>query len=66
MSKVEALEKQVISLSAEEFTNFRNWFFEFEWEVWDRQIERDAKAGKLDAMAKKALEDHSAGRTSPL
>ena len=45
---------------------FRDWFLEFEADAWDRQIERDANAGKLDSLARKALEDHAAGRTTPL
>jgi prevent-host-death family protein len=34
-------------------------------EVFTR-IEADAQAGKLDAMAQKALRDHAAGKTTPL
>ena len=35
-------------------------------DAWDRQIEADAKAGRLDHLWKKALEDIEAGRTKPL
>lgn len=66
MSKVQVLERQVEQLDPEELAEFRDWFLEFDWELWDRQLERDIKAGKLDAMAHKALEDHAAGRTPPL
>ena len=66
MSTVEALERQVQQLDPKELAQFRDWFLEFEADAWDRQIEKDAKAGKLDALARKALEDHAAGRTTPL
>ena len=66
MSVVETIERQVRQLGLKELAQFRDWFFEFEADAWDRQIERDAKAGKLDALARKALEDHAAGRTIPL
>ncbi len=66
MSRVEQLEQQVQELDPPEFTQFRDWFLEYEWDAWDRQVERDARAGKLDALARKALEDHAAGRTTPL
>ncbi|MEI7590881.1 MAG: hypothetical protein WCJ49_06185 [Deltaproteobacteria bacterium] len=66
MSVVETIERQVQQLGLKELAQFRDWFFEFEADAWDRQIERDAKAGKLDALARKALEDHAAGRTIPL
>ena len=66
MSIVETLEKQVQQLDPKEFAQFRAWFLEFEAHVWDRQIEQDASAGKLDVLARKALEDHAAGRTTLL
>jgi len=66
MSIVEALEKQVQQLDPEELAQFREWFLGFEADAWDRHIERDAKTGKLDALARKALEDHAAGRTTRL
>lgn len=46
MSKLEALEKRVSGLSAEDLAEFRQWFAEFDAAAWDRQIERDVKAGK--------------------
>jgi hypothetical protein len=33
--------------------------------MWDRQIEADAKAGKLDSLIKKAKADHRAGKATP-
>jgi len=66
MSIVETLEIQVEQLDPKELAEFRNWFLEFEADAWDRQIEQDAKAGKLDALARKALEDHAVGRTTLL
>jgi len=66
MSIVETLERQVEQLAPKEFAEFRNWFLEFEADAWDRQIEQDAKAGKLDALVRKALEDYAAGRTTLL
>ena len=35
-------------------------------DAWDRQIEADAKAGRLDHLWEQALEDIEAGRTKPL
>lgn len=66
MSKVESIEEQIKTLSAEEVAKFREWFLEFDWTLWDRQLERDVAAGKLDALADKALRDHAAGKTTPL
>ena len=66
MSKVEQLESQVKDLTAEELAAFRNWFAEFDSELWDRQIEADAKSGKLARFADRALRDHRAGRSTDL
>jgi hypothetical protein len=66
MSSVETIEKQVRALTPQELAAFRDWFIEFEWENWDRQLERDVASGKLDALAQKAREAHAAGRTRPL
>jgi hypothetical protein len=35
-------------------------------DAWDRQIEADATAGRLDHLWQQALEDIEAGRTKPL
>jgi hypothetical protein len=64
MSKLEALEKKVSGLSAEELAQFRQWFAEIDAAAWDRQIERDAEAGKLDALADEALRDHATGKST--
>ena len=66
MSKVKDLEQQVKALSPEELAQFREWFVEFDWAVWDRELERDVRAGKLDALAEKAIQDYKAGKTKPL
>jgi hypothetical protein len=64
MSKLEALEKKVSGLSAQELAQFRRWFAEFDAAAWDSQIERDVKAGKLDALADEALREHAAGKST--
>ena len=66
MGRIEDLEQQVQALSPEELTRFRAWFLEFDWAAWDRQLERDVRAGKLDKLAERALRDHGSGQTTPL
>jgi hypothetical protein len=66
MNKVEKIEQDIQSLSPQELAQFRAWFLEFDWAIWDRQIERDAEARRLDDLAAKALRDHKAGKTTPL
>ncbi len=63
---VQELEKAVADLSAGDLKQFTKWFEEYQAEAWDRQIESDVKAGKLDALIKEADEDFDAGRCRPL
>ncbi|HSE96047.1 MAG TPA: hypothetical protein VLD61_09145 [Methylomirabilota bacterium] len=65
MSRVEKIEQEVQALSPAELAEFRAWFLEFDWAAWDRQLERDVQAGRLDDLAEKALRDHAAGKTTP-
>ena len=39
---------------------------DLDWEVWDRKLERDIAAGKLDSLADKALRGHSEGKSTRL
>ena len=66
MSELEELEKRVRELSAEELAKFRAWFTEFDNLLWDRQIEQDAKSGKLDSLVSEALQDYKAGKARKL
>ncbi len=66
MSKIDDLMQAVRQLSPEELERFRTWFAELEADRWDEQIERDIKAGKLDWLAEKALEEHRRGRSKKL
>ncbi len=39
---------------------------EADWEAWDKQLEEDAKTGKLDRLDEDVLEDLRAGRCKDL
>jgi hypothetical protein len=60
------LENAVSGLPPDELAKFRAWFVEFDAEAWDRQIEEDILAGKLDAMAERALRQRQTGKTREL
>ena len=66
MGKVESIESQIQELTPEELATLRGWFAKYDAEAWDRQLEADAKAGKLDALPERALQDHLAGRSTKL
>ncbi len=66
MSKVETLEREIEKLSAEELAAFRDWFANYDADAWDRQMEADVKAGKLDRLAAEALAEHKRGETKAI
>jgi hypothetical protein len=66
MTKLEQLERAVASLTADEYCEFRRWFLESDWEQWDKQIEEDARAGKLDFLVREALEAKKEGKLEDL
>jgi hypothetical protein len=66
MGKIEKIEQDIQALSPEELAQFRAWFLQYDWAIWDRQLERDAEAGRLDDLATRALRDHAAGKTTPI
>jgi hypothetical protein len=55
MDKIEKIGREIKEFSPSELAAFRKWFHDFDAEAWDRQIEEDVKAGRLDALAKNAL-----------
>jgi hypothetical protein len=66
MTKLEKIEQDIASLTPGEVAKLAQWFAEFQADLWDKQIEADAKAGHLDRLADQALAHHSAGKTRPL
>lgn len=63
---IEELELVVSRLAAEELAIFSEWFDEFRAEQWDRQIEGDVLAGKLDAAGKRADDEFESKRCTSL
>ena len=66
VTKLEQIEKNVSELEPEDFKAFAKWFEALQASRWNRQIETDIGAGKLDGLADKALADFRAGKTRPL
>jgi hypothetical protein len=57
MPDVKALEEAVQSLPPAALAEFRRWFAEFDSAAWDRQIESDIMAGRLDGLLAEAEAD---------
>jgi hypothetical protein len=63
---IEELQTAVSHLSVEDLNRFSAWFEEFLADEWDRRIETDILAGRLDEAGRRADEDFEAGRCTPL
>ena len=66
MALLREIKDAVSSLSQDQLSEFRSWYERFDTEMWDERIERDARDGRLDAIADAALADHAAGRSRRL
>jgi len=66
MTTVAEISGAVKRLPKKELARFRKWFAEYDAVVWDRQLEADATAGKLDTLVGEAQRDHRVGRTKEL
>ncbi|MBM3301433.1 MAG: hypothetical protein FJY85_15950 [Deltaproteobacteria bacterium] len=66
MSQVEELEVRVRNLPKEDLLKFREWFHQFENELWDQQIESDFKAGKFSKLIEKARAEFAEGKAREL
>jgi hypothetical protein len=57
MTKLEQIAKAVETLPDSELAAFQAWFEEFQAERFDRKIEADVTAGRLDLLVEKARAD---------
>jgi len=66
MTTVETITAAIAQLPPEQVAQIRAWLDEQAEAEWDARIEQDERAGKLDALAERALAEHGAGKTRPL
>jgi hypothetical protein len=66
MTKLEVIEKQIASLDPQDLRKLDEWFEEYKADLWDKQIEEDSKAGKLDKLFAEAKAEIAAGKVRPL
>lgn len=56
---VEQLQVEIEALPDSDFVRLRKWFIDRDWERWDKQLESDVAAGKLDFL----LDEAAAAKT---
>ena len=66
MSTVAEVEKVLRKMPVEDARAVAEWLQNYLDEKWNRQIDEDIAAGRLDKLAEKALDHYRAGRVNPL
>ena len=66
MTTVAEIQQAILNLTASEYAELMKWLDELEEDPWDRQIEEDVKAGRLDFWAAEALEAKANDELLPL
>jgi len=66
MHTVQEVKSAVSQLPKGDLARFREWFEEFDAELWDEQFEADVASGKFDEFAHQAISDFKAGKCKAL
>jgi hypothetical protein len=60
------IESAITQLPRRELAELISWLQEYEAEAWDRQIEDDLAAGRLDRLLSEVDKEYEAGLARPL
>ena len=70
MTAISEIQEAILALREPEFAELKKWLSgldaECRWEEWDKQIEADSDAGKLDFLVTEALEAKANGTLAEL
>ncbi|WP_353929106.1 hypothetical protein WJM97_12295 [Okeanomitos corallinicola TIOX110] len=66
MKSLTEIEAAITQLSEVEMRQLADWLQTYLEDVWDKQIESDAKFGRLDKLIQLAEADIAANRVKPL
>jgi len=55
--RVEGIKAAIEELPGADFVEIRKWVAERDWQIWDRELEADSKAGRLDFLFREALDE---------
>ena len=56
MAGIAEIQEAIRVLPQEEFAQLRDWLEAVDWERWDKDLEDDVKAGRLDFLLEEAME----------
>jgi len=61
MSKIDELKAEIERLPREGVAEIFRWLSEKDWETWDKEIEADAQAGRLDFLLRESRDVRNTG-----
>ena len=65
MSTLEQIEAAIEKLPREDFFRLHEWIRDRFDDAWDKQIEEDARSGRLDSITREALAEYRSGQSRP-
>jgi hypothetical protein len=66
VTSIREIEQAIAQLPRDDFFELVRRLRERHWEEWDRQIDEDASAGRLDPLLAEVEEDIAGGTARPL
>ncbi|MBR8826725.1 MAG: hypothetical protein DSM107014_02280 [Gomphosphaeria aponina SAG 52.96 = DSM 107014] len=66
MNSLQEIETAIMSLPESDLRKLSTWLQDYLQDAWDKQIEIDAKSGKLDKLIQNVNLDIAANRIKPL
>lgn len=66
MTRLQKIQEDIADLGPKDLAALAEWLDDHRQRLWDKEIEGDLRAGKLDLMIDEARAEISAGRTKPL
>jgi len=66
MSTIDQIKAQIERLPEGDIAEIFRWLSAKDWERWDRQVEADSEAGRLDFLIREAQQEKSQGKLKDL
>lgn len=63
---VTEIEAAITELSTNDFAQLSEWFLAYQEKLWDKQMEDDLEAGRLDTLLTEVDAEYEAGLSKPL
>jgi hypothetical protein len=63
---IKDIEKAIVQLPAKDLDKLAHWLEDYRAQMWDKQIEEDLEAGRLDALLAEVNEEYEAGLSQPM